>query len=205
MNLLFVLLLSELYALHTPSYPRSPYWSASRYPYLRPTYPDGRRDLYPCHYTDRPTDEQLHCDSSPPQILFIPGGQNQTHAKQKENLIIIDIDQTILDSHYGADGPVFYQYAMYKEGITLKPIADKDLVLMCIQDPKPYSIVFRKGFFEFLHFVHEDVGFSADLMDYTRARHDHATNIVIGINAYYDKIYRDNLNHTFAPSDVHGL
>ena len=206
------LLFCEFQALSTPPYSDdiTPYYSSNspyRPPYYRSLYPEGRIPPYrspvyrsisyctsPCHYTDRATDDQLRCDPSPHQILFIPGAQNQTHAEQKENLIILDIDQTILDSHEGADGPLFYKYARYGRGYAVKPKEDNDLVLMCLQDPKPFSIVFRKGFFEFLRYVYEDVGFHADLVVYTRARHDYAVNVVMGINSYYDKNYRSHHN-----------
>ena len=193
--LMFSLFFCGLRAFQSPSmksYPDNLHWAATP---------------HPCHLTDCATDNSLHCDSSPYQILHIPGSENQTHAKQKANLIIIDIDQTILDSHEGADGPVFYQWARYGEGITVSPMDDSDLVLMFLEDPLPYQIVFRKYFFEFLDYVHRNCGFAADLMVYTRARHDYVLNIVMAINAYYNKNYLNYL-HDDDGADlppIHGL
>ena len=209
MNHLVALLFCGLaHALQTPlvkSYPHNQYWTASPYPYLRPRYPDGSRHLYPCHHTDRATDTLLQCDSSPYQILFIPGWENQTHAKQKDNLIIIDIDQTILDSHFGSEGPVFNKHARFGESVTFKALEDKDLVLTLLQDPLPYSIVFRKHFFETLDYAQRETGFNADLVVYTRARQDYAQNIVTAINAYYNKNYRNHKRDDAAAPGMHDV
>ena len=64
----------------------------------------------PCHYNGRPADNRLHCDPSPYQLLFIPGSRNVSYAKQKKNLIVIDIDQTVLDAKSGFDGPIHWQH-----------------------------------------------------------------------------------------------
>ena len=146
---------------------------------------------YVCHFNGGPADKYLHCDSSPYQILFIPGSYNQTYAKQKQNLIVIDIDQTILDVQSGFHGAIPKRHTRHQNGYGFKPQKDRDLVLMFLQEPREYSLVFRKHFFEFLHYVHTSSEFSADLVIYTRARYQYAAHVAIAINNYYNEQYRN--------------
>ena len=147
---------------------------------VSPLYP-----LPPCHYNGGPADERLHCDASQYQMLYTPGSHNQMITPQKENLIILDIDRTIMDMHFGFHGPVPWE----QMGYAFRPRTNKDLVLMFMQDPREYMIVFRKHFFEFLRYVHTNQGFSADLAIYTRGRPEFAMEMVNQINKFYHLKY----------------
>lgn len=117
---------------------------------------------YPCYHGERgPSDTMLSCDSSSLQILS--ESESQT---QKQNLIIFDIDATILDSQIGYHGPLFWKHARYGDVNAFKPHPEKDMVLMFLSEPREYSIIFRRHFFDFLDYVYKDSGFSSDLVIY---------------------------------------
>ena len=131
-------------------------------------------------------DASLHCSSSSQQIVF-----HSNQAKQKQNLIILDIDKTIMESIEGIHEAIPMQFRNNAERFPFSQIYDKSLdlhllLIVCIfgrMQTTKYSIVFRKHFFDFLGYIHSDQ--LADLALYTRGRPDYAQQITLGITECY--------------------
>ena len=153
-----------------------------------------------CHPIDGPRNQLLRCDSSPNQIIFNSNRHNHTKQKQKLNLIIFDIDLTILESVSG-----FHRALPSK--ILQSPIPnaihnfcdssfDLELLFVDVEKPCKYSVVFRKHFFDLLKYIHVGTGYSADLVLYTRARPLYVQQIVRGITKCYNRKYRQNVKNS---------
>ena len=117
------------------------------------------------------------CDSSPEQIILV---SNQGR-KQKTNLIILDIDLTILESAKG----------IHEVIKTQKFDSSEDLELLSIDLSNQYSIIFRRHFFETLEYIHNNRGFIADIVLYTRASADYAEQVTLGIEELFKAKYQN--------------
>ena len=140
-------------------------------------------DRYYCHLVDGPKDQTLKCDASSHQIISV---SNQ-ESKQKRNLIIFDVDHTILESKAG------YHDVLKISNTKRKCMfeAGKDLELLLLGPPYTgkCSMVFRRHFFELLKYIHRDEGLNADLAMYTRARPNYARQVELGIDDFYRANY----------------
>lgn len=157
------------------------------------SYPYNLSPASPCHQDSGPTDQSLQCDSSPHQILFVPGSRNLSDANQKENLIILDIDQTILEMHPGFHPAIPPNHT--QSGVRGVLDLQNNLAFMFMPKPRDLSIIFRRHFFDILHYMHTNSGFLADLVLYTRARYEYAAQIVFGINQCYNQRFHNKTEH----------
>ena len=142
-----------------------------------------------CHRYGGPGDQNLRCDSSPNQIVF----NSDQQCQQKQNLIVFDIDLTILESARGFHDAIPLKYR--QNGTHCFSHEDIGLDMMFIQSPCPYSVVFRHRFLDVLEYIHTNL-FSADLVLYTRARWEYALEIAVGITRYYNLKYNNDSDHT---------
>jgi len=147
---------------------------------------------YKCHVDGGPMDSKLRCDSSHHQIVMTEKRKYQGNHAQKRNLIILDIDYTILEAVRGSPSLLDARKLPFHE-IHVGPL---DLELLFIgfffkSGTQKYSMVFRKYFFDFLDYVHLNSGFSADLVLYTRARPDYAREVALGIDECFKRKYRN--------------
>ena len=156
-----------------------------------------------CHTNGGPIDTSSRCDSSSQQIVYC---SNQ--AKQKRNLIIFDIDLTILEAIPGFHDalPAALQNNAAKFHFTplYNKVLDLNLLLIvCVDisdgEQSRYSIVFRKHFFDLLKYIHFDQAYSADLVLYTRGSPRYARKITLGITECYKAKYP---NHNISDSSV---
>ena len=133
-----------------------------------------------CHRYGAPKDSTLRCDDSPRQVIFKSDRQSQ----QKRNLLIFDIDSTILEASSGFHASI--PPLLRRNGTQCLTQSDLDLDLLFLQQPSPFSIVFRNRFLDLLEYLHFGDGFSADLVLYTRATSDYALEIAVGIVKGYN-------------------
>ena len=140
----------------------------------------------PCH-SNGPAYNVLSCDSSADQII----SSVEQGTEQKPNLIIFDVDFTILESTEG-----FHQAIPSKHRQPpMDPTApDFNLIyqreILFIHSPKS-SIIFRKHFFEFLKYIHTDIAYSADMILYASARPTYTQQVAQGITQCFKKKYRN--------------
>ena len=151
-------------------------------------------DPNPCHEFGGPTDRRLQCDSSPHQILYMPGTKTLQPQQQRPNLIIFDIDQTILESKDGFHEAIPKQIQNVSNNVLVMD-PQMSVVLMFMQHPNKFTILFRRHLFEVLKYVHASARFSADLALYTRARYEYAAQIALGINKCYNEKYHNRSDH----------
>ena len=143
----------------------------------------------PCHGYGGPRDRRLRCDPSPHQIVFDSNNRDQT-SKQKRNLIIFDVDLTILESMHGFHAAIPPEYRQNGTQFLFKE--DMNLEMMFVENPCPFSVLFRNHFLDILEYIHTDFGFSADIVLYTRARCDYAMEIALGIIKCYNLKYNND-------------
>ena len=138
------------------------------------------------------------CESSPHQIVF-----RSESIDQKRNLIIFDLDQTILESVEGFHEAVPSKYHHNRAGNEFNALCDPSqdfefvrsrnakLDLLLLHKPRNFSIVFRKHFFDVLEYIHTDHSFSADIVMYTRAGSMYAQQVTLGITEIYKTKYHN--------------
>ena len=158
--------------------------------------PKDHRKRIRCHDNDGPSDLKLRCDSSAHQIVSVSDG----HA-QKQNLIIFDIDLTILEAMRGFHAAMPLKVRENTARVSLCIFCKKGLGLdlMFIQQPE-YSIVFREHFFQILEYMHSH---STDLVLYTRARPEYAQQVAVGITACFKKVYSNLTGLSFLIRSLH--
>ena len=166
-----------------------------------------RFNPYHCHGDVGPN----RCDSSPNQIVF-----SEQTKQQKSNLIILDINQTILESINGFHKSIPQKYRFNKKPgqfndfwmpipfeqttdiINLRRNATRcsfnayktyESDLLFIEKPIEHSIIFRKHFFHFLKYIDTNYAFSADLILYTQSGPKYALLIALGITEFYRSKY----------------
>ena len=157
---------------------------------------------YACHTNGGPMDSSLHCNSSSQQIVFF-----SNEAKQKRNLIIFDIDQTIMEAipEFHNAVPLTFRNLAERCPFSQLYVKSLDLHLLLIvcnvgTHTSKYSVVFRKHFFDLLGYIRLDKGYSSDLALYTRGRPDYAQQIALGITECYKARYP---KHNVSKSSVH--
>ena len=140
-----------------------------------------------CHTNGGPMDHKLKCDSSRHQIV-LRAKQNQP---QKRNLIIFDIDFTILEAAEGWPLKLDVAKCPFCQ---VHGKLDLELVfigfIMASKTWK-YSLVFRRQFFDFLVDIHTNSGYSADLVLYTECRPDYAKQVAFGIDECFKRKYHN--------------
>ena len=148
-----------------------------------------------CHH-DGPRNYDLRCDSSAHQIVI---GSNESVTKQKQNLIIFDIDHTILESIQGFHDAIPSKHSLSKVDTPFSVLwhRRKHFELLFIHKPRHFSIVFRKHFLRILKYIHTDSGFLADLVLYTRANPNYARLVAQGIAKCYKTKYQSSVNGLF--------
>ena len=137
-------------------------------------------------------DRSLRCSDSSQQIIF---SNNHAWSQQAKNLIIFDIDDVILEHAYGHHGviPDFQQ-----NPFELHVDKTSGLELLLLNEPYPVTIIFKKHFFETLHFIQANV--SADMVKYTRSSADYAQQIRVRIDEMYQNKFgkiRDGTDSIF--------
>ena len=144
---------------------------------------------YRCHSDGGPMNHKLRCDSAHHQIV-LGVGWDGGETLQKRNLIILDIDLTILEAAKGIpDGLVAGKLPFHQ--IHPGQIDLEVLFIGFIFDSETHkrSIVFRKHFFDFLIYINENSEFSADLVLYTAARPEYARQVALGIDEVFQTKY----------------
>ena len=153
----------------------------------------NNQSLAPCHRHYGPEDTSLRCDSSHHQIIFPADKSEIRKSKQKRNLVVFDIDLTILESMHGFHKALPIEIRENKvRGVNIVHTvcsSNTNLELLFMHEPCKYSIVFRRAFFNLLEYFHTDSGFVADLILYTRARPIYAQQVTIGIHQCYNSKY----------------
>ena len=130
-------------------------------------------------------DHHLKCDSSRHQIVL-----RAKPKAQKRNLIIFDIDYTILEAEKGWSGKLnaakcpfchVHRGQVDSELIFIGFIVDSEMY--------KYSLVLRRHFFELLLDTHANKAISADLVLYTKAYSGYARLVALGIDECLKRKY----------------
>ena len=137
----------------------------------------------PCHPANGPMNKTLKCDSSSHQII----SSRSNGAKQKKNLIIIEIKDVILQPEWRFHVPIpsskhAYQipFYVYVDGTTA-------LELLFLYKPEECVIVFRKQFFETLEYIYSNS--AMDLIIYARVKPEYANQIANSIDHRFIQKY----------------
>ena len=148
---------------------------------------------YRCHTECGPMDPGLRCDSSNDQIVIGVERNQASLSSQKRNLIILDIDLTILEAARGI--PDKLEAAKLPFHHIHEGRLDLELLFIGFiigSQIDKFSMVFRKHFFDFLVNINANSEFSADLVLYTAARPEYALQVALGIEEIFRTKYRNN-------------
>ena len=125
----------------------------------------------------------LKCDSSNHQII----STRNNGAKQKKNLIIIEIKDVILQPEWRFHGSIPSSKHAYQIPFHIYVDGTSALELLFLYKPEECVIVFRKQFFETLEYIY--LNSAMDLIIYTRGNPEYAKQISRAIDQRFIQKY----------------